>query len=64
VAKNIALYAILRDTKGDITGYEHQTVGGDIAAGGSQTFEISPTIWGGPVAKIEVIALPTSPPAL
>ena len=48
---------------GEITGYEHQNVGA-VSAGGSEKFEISPVIWGGPVAKVEAIAMPTSPPAL
>jgi hypothetical protein len=61
-AKNVRLYVTLRDAEGDITGYERQDVGAKIAAGGSADFEASPVLWGGPVASIEAVALPTSPP--
>jgi hypothetical protein len=63
-AKNIRLFIVLRDAKGDITGYERQDVGGPIAPGGKSDFEVSPVQWGAPVATVEAVAMPISPPAL
>ena len=63
-AKNIRLFVIARDAKGQITGYERQDVGEAIAPGGSSKFEVNVTQWGDPIASVEAVALPTSPPGL
>jgi hypothetical protein len=63
-AKNIRLYVILRDSKGDITGYDRDEVGTRLEPGESTDFDVNATQWGGPVASVEAVALPTSPPPL
>lgn len=63
-AKNIRLFVIARDAKGQITGYERQDVGDIIAPGGSAKFEVNVTQWGDPIASMEAVASPTSPPEL
>jgi hypothetical protein len=63
-AKNIRLFVIARDARGQITGYERHDVGDTIAPGGSAKFEVNVTQWGNPIASVEAVASPTSPPGL
>ncbi len=63
-AKNVRLFVTLRDAKGDITGYERHDVTDIIAPGGTYQFEVNVTQWGDPIASVEAVALPTSPPGL
>lgn len=62
-AGNIRLFVILRDAKGEMTGYERQD-NAELNAGETRKFAVDAVQWGAPVATVEAIALPTSPPPL
>jgi hypothetical protein len=62
-ARSVSVYVVLRDANGQITGFDHSDCN-FVSPGESRAIELSPTIWGLPVAKVEMIALPVSPPSL
>ncbi|HEV2675367.1 MAG TPA: FxLYD domain-containing protein [Aliidongia sp.] len=62
-AGNIRLFVMLRDAKGEMTGYERQDKG-DLDSGATGKFEINVVQWGAPGVTVDAIAMPTSPPPL
>lgn len=59
----VSVYVLLRDANGQITGMDH-TDCSRLSAGESRSVELDPVIMGLPVASVEIVALPISPPTL
>jgi hypothetical protein len=64
VAQKVGVYILLRDAKGQITGFDHTNIRQGIAAGATAEFEASAVIWGDASASVEAVALPVTPPSL
>jgi hypothetical protein len=63
-AKGVNIYVLLRDAKGQLTGYERSTVRETIAPGATVMFDSAAVIWGEPSVGVEAVALPVTPPSL
>ena len=61
-ARKFDLYIVLRDAAGNMTGYTRTTRTEPIAPGGKATFNNGAAQWDRPIASVDVLALPSSPP--
>jgi hypothetical protein len=64
VAKDVGVYILLRDAKGQLTGFDHTNIRQGIAAGATAEFDGAAVIWGDASASVEAVALPITPPSL
>ena len=61
-AHYVKVYAILRDPKGGISGYQEQDVTNSLPAGSQSTFHVSVDEWGGKIVGVELVPVQISAP--
>jgi hypothetical protein len=61
--RQVSVYVVLRDGKGQITGFDHDNIT-SMSPGESRSIQLTPVVLGEPVVSVEMVALPMSPPSL